>query len=180
MLKGEKIILDSPREEHLEQMLRWRNNPEYIQYYREYRVLNNVQQHMWWKNKILNDQSWQYFVVKPVEEPDKIIGVTGLTYIHPIYKTAEFAITIGDPEYRGSGYGSNALRTVIKYGFEQLNLNRIFGEVYNNNEAVGVYRHIGFKDEGTLRQTVFKNGKYCDSFMLGMLRSDYEEAKKRW
>jgi RimJ/RimL family protein N-acetyltransferase len=109
-----------------------------------------------------------------------IIGSIGLTYIHPIYKSAEFSITIGHKDYRGGGYGSDALRTIIKYGFEQLNLNRIWCEVYSNNDAIDIYRHIGFKDEGILRQTVFKNSEYLDSYVLGMLKSDYVEIKEKF
>jgi RimJ/RimL family protein N-acetyltransferase len=133
----------------------------------------------WWNDKILNDDSWQFFVVKPLDK-DMIIGSIGLTYIHPIYKSAEFSITIGHKDYRGGGYGSDALRTIIKYGFEQLNLNRIWCEVYSNNDAIDIYRHIGFKDEGILRQTVFKNSEYLDSYVLGMLKSDYVEIKENF
>jgi len=164
MIRGKKVILQVPDKKHLELMLQWRNNPDFRQYYREYRVLNKNQQLKWWKRRVIKDDSWQYFVVSPASEKDKIIGFVGLTYIHPIYKTAE---------YRGKGYGSDALRTVIKYGFEQLNLNRIWCEVYSNNKSVDVYRYLGFKDEGVLRQSVFKNGEYLDSYILSMLKEEY-------
>ena len=177
MIIGKKVILDIPEEKHLSKMLEWRNDPEFRQYYREYRVLSYENQLKWWKDKILNDDTWQYFVFKPIDE-DEIAGVIGLTYIHPVYKTAEFAICV-DKNCRNNGYGSDALRTIIKYGFEQLNLNRIWCEVYSNNKAVDVYRHIGFKDEGILRQTVFKNGEYLDSYVLGMLKSDYINIKEK-
>ena len=161
MLVGKKTVLERPKKEHLDKLLEWRNNPEFRQYYREYREISIEQQTKYWEEKMLGDDSIEYFVIKPTNE-NIIIGVVGLTYIHRIYRTAEFAITVGHGEYRGGGYGSDALRTVIKYGFEQLNLNRIWCEVYSNNKAIDVYRHIGFKDEGILRQTVFKNGEYLD------------------
>ena len=46
------------------------------------------------------------------------------------------------------------------------------------DDAIDIYRHIGFKDEGILRQTVFKNGTYLDTHVLGMLRSDYNKIKQ--
>ena len=67
------------------------------------------------------------------------------------------------------------LETLIKYGFEELNLNRIWCEVYSNNDSIHLYRKIGFKDEGILRQHVFKNGEYLDSYVLGMLKTEYNE-----
>jgi hypothetical protein len=176
MLKGKKVTLHLPEEKHLKKMLEWRNDPNLRQFFREYRELSYEHQVKWWKDKALSDDSWQYFVMKPNGE-DKIIGVIGLVYIHPIYKTAEFAISIGDENYRNGGFGSDALRTIIKYGFEELNLNRIWCEVYSNNKAIDVYRHIGFKDEGLLRQTVYKNGQYHDSYILGMLKDEWQKTK---
>ena len=77
-------------------------------------------------------------------------------------------------EYRSGGYGSDALRTLIKYGFNDLNLNKIWCEVYTNNDALDIYRHIGFKDEGLIRQHYFNDGKYWDSNLLSLLRCEYE------
>jgi RimJ/RimL family protein N-acetyltransferase len=65
------------------------------------------------------------------------------------------------------------LLTLIDYGFNQLNLNKIWCEVYSNNSSIHLYRKIGFQDEGLLKQQVFKDGNYLDSHLLGMLRSEY-------
>ena len=176
MIVGKKVILSGVEEHHLPILLKWRNDPNFRKYYREYRVLTMQDKYKWWNDKILNDNSWQFFVIKPIGE-DKVIGSVGLTYIHPIYKSAEFSITIGHEKYRNGGYGSDSLRAIIKYGFEQLNLNRIWCEVYSNNKAIDVYRHIGFKDEGKLRQAVYKDGEYLDSYILGMLREDYNDLE---
>jgi len=176
MIEGKKIILKVPEENNLEKMLMWRNKSENIQYYREYRYLTMQNQKEWFKNKIVNDDTWQYFCVFPKDKPDLLIGIVGLIYIHPVYKTAEFAITLGDKSYKGKGYGKDMLKTIIRHGFNNLNLNRIWCEVYSNNAAIDLYRNIGFKDEGMMRQTVFKNGSYHDSYILGMLKQDYEKT----
>ena len=180
MISGKKVYLKEVEEEHLPILLKYRNNPNFRKYYREYRVLNSQNKLNWWKDKVCNDDSWQFFVVTPHQEPDKVIGSVGLTYIHPVYKSGEFSLTIGDEDYRGGGYGSDALRTVIMFGFDQLNLNRIWCEVYSNNKAVDVYKHIGFKEEGVLRQSVFKDGEYHDSHVMSMLKSEYKELEKQW
>ena len=173
MIIGKKIRLVGVEEEHLKTLMGWRNDPKFRQYYREYRVLTLEDKYKWWKDKILNDDTWQFFVVKPIDK-DIVIGSIGLTYIHPIYKTAEFSITIGHENYRGGGYGSDALRTIVKHGFEQLNLNRIWCEVYTNNKALGVYESIGFVKEGVMRETYFNDGKYWDSTILSILRREWE------
>ena len=70
--------------------------------------------------------------------------------------------------------GHCALRTLIKYGFNDLNLNKIWCEVYTNNDALDIYRHIGFRDEGLIRQHYFNEGRYWDSNLLSLLRCEYE------
>lgn len=174
MIKGKKTILELPEEKHLKQMLEWRNTPELKMFFGEYRELSYNHQINWWRDKVLNDDSCQYFVIKPISK-NKIIGTASLVNVHPVYRKAEFGILIGDEEYRNGGYGSDALRTIIKFGFEELNLNRIWCEVYSNNTAIEIYRHLGFKDEGIMRKSVYKNGSYLDSHILGMLREEYDQ-----
>lgn len=174
MIVGNKISLHAVEPEHLPILQQWRNNPEYRKYYREYRELPMGHKQKWYESKILNDNSWEFFIIKPIGQ-DRVIGSCGLTYINWVHRTAEFAITIGDPSFRNGGFGSDSLRTLIKYGFDELNLNRIWCEVYSNNKAIDIYRHIGFKDEGTLRQAVYKNGEYLDSYILGILKQDYDQ-----
>ena len=178
MIKGKKINLCAVEKEHLPILQKWRNNPDFRKYYREYRELSLGHKQKWYDSKIINDDSWQFFVIKP-QEKDIVIGSCGLTYINWIHRTGEFSITIGDEDYRSGGYGSDALRTLVKYGFEDLNLNRIWCEVYSNNAAIDIYRHIGFKDEGVLRQSYYNEGKYWNSHILSILKEEYLKEKSR-
>ena len=73
MILGENIILSAVEEKHLLKLMEWRNNPEFRKYYREYRVIGYEHQKNWWKSKILNDDTWQYFVVKHKDSPENII-----------------------------------------------------------------------------------------------------------
>ena len=66
MIIGKKVKLMGVEEKHLKKLMGWRNNPKFRQYYREYRILTLEDKHKWWKDKILNDDSWQFFVVKPI------------------------------------------------------------------------------------------------------------------
>jgi len=178
MITGKLVTLSKPKREDMQILLDWRNNPENRKYFREYKESNLEDQLIWYEKSVMNDPSWHHFVVKPIDNQDKIIGVVLLNHIHPIYRTGEFGITLGDEAYRGKGYGKDMLLTLIKYGFDQLNLNRIWCEVYSNNDSIHMYRKIGFKDEGVLRQHVYKDGQYLDSYMLGMLKSEYDEMYK--
>ena len=177
MVKGNKIHLTKVERENIEQLREWRNNPELRRYFREYRELNKDNQINWYENKVLGDSNQYNFEVR-TNTDNKLIGHCGLYYINWISRTGEFGIYIGDKDYRNGGYGSDALRTLIRYGFEDLNLNRIWCEVYDNNAALDVYKHIGFIYEGKIRENYYNEGKYFDSHILGMLKKEYSEKYK--
>lgn len=176
MLLGNKIMLSKVEKENIEQLRQWRNTPELKKYFREYRELNKDNQLNWYNSKVLNDNTTYNFEIRTKD--NHLIGHCGLHYINWVNRTGEFGIYIGDLKYRQGGYGSDALRTLIKYGFEELNLNRIWCEVWDNNAALDVYKHIGFVYEGKLRQTYFNEGRYWDSHLLGMLKTEYDEKYK--
>lgn len=172
MISGNKIGLTSVSSESLEQFRIWRNKPELRKYFREHRELSKEMQTQWFNSKVLNDPNQYNFEIRDLET-NKLIGHCGLYYINWITRSAEFGIYIGDNHFRNGGYGSDSLRTLIGYGFDQLNLNKIWAEVYSNNEAIHVYTHIGFKIDGVLRQNIYKDGVYLDSTMISILKSEY-------
>jgi hypothetical protein len=179
MIVGKKIILEGVTEKDIEQLRIWRNEPKLRKYFREYREINDKMQENWF-SKITGDPNQVNFSIKS-KDTLKLIGHCGLYYINWVSRTGEFGIYIGDDNFRNGGYGSDALRQLCRYGFEDLNLNRIWCEVYNNNNSLDMYRHIGFIDEGKLRQNYFCDGQYWDSYILGMLRPEYEQLKKnKW
>ena len=163
------LLLQPILPEHLEQLRRWRNQPELRQYFREYRDITPAMQHSWY-DSLQNDNTQRNFAIY---NEDLLIGHCSLNHIHWVYRTAEFSIYIGSPQQRGKGYGVIALTKLLDYGFYSLNLNRIWGEVYSHNPAFDLYLKMGFKKEGVLHQTVFKNGEYYDSYIIAILKGDY-------
>jgi UDP-4-amino-4,6-dideoxy-N-acetyl-beta-L-altrosamine N-acetyltransferase len=174
MLSGKKIYLSSVEESSLEKLRQWRNKPELRRYFREYREISSTMQKNWFNSRVLDNPNQVDFEIHD-KHTDKLLGHCGLYYINWIHRHAEFGIYIGDEDFRQGGYGSDALRTLLKYGFNDLNLNKIWCEVYSNNDAIGVYRHIGFVDEGCLRQNYFNEGQYWDCYLMSMLREEYRE-----
>lgn len=173
MINGTKVILESVDSHHLEQFREWRNNPDLRRYFREYREISDEMQKRWF-DKVTNDQNQVNFSIKD-KKSKNLIGHCGLYYINWRSRIGEFGIYIGNQKYRGGGYGSDALRQLCRYGFNELNLNKIWCEVYSNNASLDMYRHIGFVDEGVLRQNYYSEGKYWDSYILSMLENEYRE-----
>lgn len=175
MIQGNKIYLGALEPKNLEQLRAWRNTPELRKYFREYRELSSKHQEQWF-NIILGDRNQVNFEIHDIEST-KLLGHCGLYYIDWINRHAEFGIYIGNEDFRQGGYGSDALRTLIRYGFDNLNLNKIWCEVYSNNKASDVYKHIGFTHEGTLRQHYWSEGQWWDSHMMSLLREEWNRVE---
>jgi [ribosomal protein S5]-alanine N-acetyltransferase len=106
------------------------------------------------------------------------IGNVKLGPIHWIHRCATFGIMIGDKKLWGKGAGLEATKLMVEYGFDRLNLRRIdLGVFADHGAAVRCYEKIGFKVEGRMRESLFKDGKYVDRLWMGLLRSEYKPLK---
>jgi ribosomal-protein-alanine N-acetyltransferase len=108
----------------------------------------------------------------------RLCGGMGL---HPEmqHRRAEIGYWIGVP-FWGNGYATEAAREVVRYGFERLNLNRIFASHFKGNEKSGrVLEKIGMRHEGSIRQGVLKSGKFIDLELYSILREDPTPAKQK-
>jgi len=108
------------------------------------------------------------------QENNEPVGQTAFVRIDHVSRAAVYYLAIHDPQYWAKGYGSEATRLMISYGFDILNLNRIQLHVACENEhAVRAYKNAGYSIEGTLRQAMYHNNRYCDFYVMGILRQDY-------
>jgi RimJ/RimL family protein N-acetyltransferase len=102
------------------------------------------------------------------------IGNARLSLIDWISRVATYGRLIGHPDYLGRGYGSDALIQLLRYGFHNLGLNRIWSSaVTSNDKSLGSNDKVGMKREGVLRQYVFARGKFHDTIVLAMLHEDF-------
>lgn len=108
-------------------------------------------------------------------EDDSHIGNIALQAIHPVYRSAELSIVIGDKSAWRKGYAKEAMRLLCDHGFGALNLNRIACGTFADNEAMKrLALAVGMQEEGRRRQAAFKQGRYVDVIEYGVLKSDYE------
>jgi ribosomal-protein-alanine N-acetyltransferase len=109
-----------------------------------------------------------------VREGDRAVGLTGLHHINYIDRHAGFGIVIGHKDDWGKGYATEATGLVVRYAFERLNLNRVWLHVFAGNErGIRAYERVGFKKEGVLRQDHYRDGRYGDTFVMGVLRDEW-------
>jgi len=175
MLKGEKVLLRPVRRSDLESFLKWFNDPEVTQYLAIYTPMTEMAEEKWIEGLATRPND-ALFVIEAIEASgSKAIGTTGLTNIHPKDHNAGFGIAIGEKDYWSKGYGTEACRLLVRYGFEQLNLHRINSGVISFNErSLRMHRKVGFKEEGRQREAIFKNGRFYDHVNFGLLRSEWQ------
>jgi RimJ/RimL family protein N-acetyltransferase len=92
----------------------------------------------------------------------------------PEERKARLGVMIGEKEYWSKGYGTDAMLTFLRFGFDEMNLNRIDLTVFDGNErAKACYRKCGFVEEGRLRQDRYSRGAYSDTLIMGILRDEF-------
>lgn len=117
------------------------------------------------------DDRWDY----AIEVAGQMVGEVVLNEIDETNASASIRIAIWEPEARGNGYGTEAMRLLTGFGFEQVGLHRIELGVYAfNPRAIRAYEKVGYKREGTRREALFRDGKWIDSHTMALLASDWD------
>lgn len=102
------------------------------------------------------------------------VGIVSLTGIHPVHRSGEFHMMIGRRELCGKGIGTAATLQMLRHGFLDLNLQRIYLSVLASNAAaLRVYEKAGFREEGRAREAAYKNGRYEDTVLMALLRTEF-------
>lgn len=109
-----------------------------------------------------------------IEADGTIIGTCGLFDFDPFGQTCQLGIGIGDPAYLGTGYGSDALRTLLDYAFRLRGLRKVWLMVNGDNErARRAYLGCGFVEEGRLRAHIWSAGRFIDLVYMGLLCEEW-------
>ena len=105
------------------------------------------------------------------------IGNIDLRDVQPENRTAEIGIMIGDKRFWNGGYGSDAVRTLTRFAFQMMNLQKVHLRTYEYNErAQAAFKKAGFTVEGILRRHLYVEGRYWDIVIMGCLRDEFEAA----
>ena len=148
---------------------------------RNLRVLNAAYvpvsqiEHEVWVDATLKGREGAVFFVIEELDANRAIGTCQLLSISSVHRSAELQIRIGDVSAQSRGLGSDAVRQLIRFGFDDLNLHRIFLQVFLTNErAIGAYEKCGFAREGILRQAAYIDGKFVDVLCMALLKEKDE------
>jgi len=170
MIRGERILLRAIEKTDLGRCHRWINDPDITRFLQVYMPVSLYEEEKWIEG--LAEREDRIFAI---EVEGKHIGNCGLHGIDWKNRHAELGILIGEHEYHNKGYGTEAVKTLLKFGFGTLGLERISVRVYDfNPRAQKCYAKAGFVKEGELRDDHFFEGKYHNTIVMSVLREEYE------
>ncbi len=108
------------------------------------------------------------FTIESVDEENSMIGVCGYNKIEWKNRNAEIGIWLAQ-EYWGKGYGTHTLQLLAKFAFDELNLHKLSLYYFSfNSRGRACYDKVGFKEEGILKEVLYRNGQYHDKIMMGL------------
>ena len=180
MLIGKNIKLREVRGDDLELIRRWRNDPQYYEFFYELVPITEKEEERWFE-RIINDPSEILFAISLNDQSERCIGTVGFQHWDKRNRNAEWGrLLIGDKENAPKGAGKEVELLILEYGFEHLGLNKLYCTVFSDNEKViGLHTSFGFVQEGCLKQHIFKWGRFVDVVLLAMYASYYFKNREQ-
>jgi RimJ/RimL family protein N-acetyltransferase len=181
VILGEKIRLRRPERTDLPRFAAWLDDPEVRRHLALVYPMSVVLEEKWFEEQLKAEPALQALVIEAErvggEAAWNAVGVIGFHAIDWRSRAGELGLFIGEKTLWNAGYGTDATRTLVQWGFRELNLNRVFLRVFEDNAAaIRCYEKIGFRHEGRLRQDRFQDGRYLDTLVMGLLRDEYGGA----
>lgn len=179
LFESDRIILRKMTSEDTELYHQWRNDIEVMHSTAPLLDVYNIKETEEFVTHVIlgSHFSKSYIIVE--KKSKKPIGVTSLINIDYRNRNAECIIDIGDKEAWGKGYGAEAMKLLLDFGFLEMNLHRISLRVFSfNSRAIKLYEKLGFQQEGKLRESIFRGGKWHDIIHMSILKNEYAEKRK--
>jgi len=141
--------------------------------------LSDVQVRAFWEDIIANPGAeLRYFAVEPLpgsSHAGQFVGACSLQHLDMRNRHAELGIWMAAREFRGLGYGTEAVQLLLRYAFDAVRLDKVHLGVYDFNEGgLRSYERVGFRYEGRLRQMIYYEGRYWDEWPMRILRAEWE------
>lgn len=165
ILENNVIVLKPITDEHTEKIVCWRNRESVRKHFIYQEPFTTEGHQAWLKNMVDTGKVVQFIIYSKNAEKD--VGSVFLRDIDHKNRKAEYGIFIGEDDARGQGIGTAAAELILKYGFEELKLHKIFLRVFaDNGRAVHSYEKAGFNQEAYLKDDVYVRGQYRDIILM--------------
>lgn len=179
ILKGTNINIRAIEIEDLEFLLNLINDEDFEKMENGWNFpVSASKQQLWYENHLRNESEGR-FIIETKE--GKLLGYINIINIDWKNRKAHTGIKVANKESPIKGVGKEAVFMIMEYCFDELNLNRLQGCMLEyNTKSYNLYiNKCGWVEEGRQRAAVYKNGKYVDLILVGILKSDYERMTKK-
>jgi diamine N-acetyltransferase len=150
---------------------RWRQDPEVSDGIGAPRRFIGLEADLRWFDDYLSRRGTEVRCAVRLADSGELVGMVSLTRIDYVHRTAEYNAMVGGT--RGRGVGTAATRAMVRHGLFDLNLHRIYVSILRDNiGSIKMCANAGFREEGTIREGAYKNGRYHDLILMGVLKSD--------
>jgi len=180
MLTGNLVRLRPIEMSDLDRYWTWVNDSEAMEHVAVRALYSRAEEEEILSKLVMQTQPPEVVLAIEVAAEERHIGSVALHDISSKERRATLGIMIGDKAYWNRGIGTDTVQTILRYGFEELNLNRIDLTVDENNpRGIACYRKCGFVEEGRLRQHRFAKGRYWDTVVMSVLAEEFFAAQGR-
>lgn len=171
MILGRRVRLRALEETDLERCYTWINDPEVTEHLTTRFPISMHDERQWLLRASSGDGDKVFAIETAAGEH---IGNIGLHRIRYLDGNAELGILIGAKERWNQGYGTDAILTLLRFAFEEMNLHRVYLRVdADNPRAIRCYEKCGFAREGTLREATYRRGLYKDQYIMSVLAQEF-------
>lgn len=175
MYRGKMVKLRAYKEEDIERATQFINDEE-VKKLLDSNVpfpITKWQEEEWIKSRKAGGDFTYDFAIEDIKS-SKYIGGCSINESDIKNRNCVIGIMIGDKEYWSKGYGSDALRTLLKFIFEEINMNKVKLKVFSfNDRAIACYKKVGFKEEGILKKELYRNGNYHDEILMAIFKEEF-------
>jgi len=180
VISGKVIGLRAVEEADLPLLHLWANDPEIWYNLGGWRFPSNFNSIREWQAGLHKDQLNHRWAIERLDD-HQLIGTANLVNLDWKNRNAFHGMMLGPMDLRGKGFGIDTVMTVMRYAFDELQLERLDGDIIEYNEAsLRLYvGRCGWKEEGRLRRWHFRKGRYWDKIVVGVTRDDYVEVASK-
>jgi len=177
LLSGPIVRLTAIREEDLASIEKWFNDGRFMRFYDLLPAVPKQQRDVKQMLESFAGDPGKFIFAARDQQNDEIIGILGFDEVIWSNGVANLFIGIGDSRRTGKGFGREAVKLLVDFGFFEINMHRIQLQVIAYNQpAINLYEGLGFVREGVSRQAIHRDGHRFDLLLYGLLREEWEKG----
>jgi hypothetical protein len=155
----------------LPMLKKWRNQKHVRATTREFRLLNMINQKDWFES-LFKENPPKNIMFGIASKSGGLLGVCGLTYVDWKNRHAEMSIFFAKSGWQKTKEAAETISMLLNYGFAELNLHRIWAEIFETApDNIKLFEKMKFKKEGTLRDKLWRDGAWYNSFIYSTVRN---------